>query len=217
MAFPLFTPPSRFLDRTWASLSPIRLRLVWMPFLLIFSVSCAKESSGDIARKGITKNEESRSEDESWKLVFDPPSAPEGRVARWIPVAENGSDAAFNVVAGGVEGSDQSLVTTMVTYGDGSRWDVQIYQEAVPIEADKIYEYSVWVKGESGSRVNVGVESIDYSSIKNKDVYLTGEWQVVAFEFLSPYNEIRTPIHFGFPQNVDRAIQVDQVRLELAE
>jgi len=149
-------------------------------------------------------------------LVFGPPAA-EVESSPWIPYVDNDAKAEFSVIEGGRDTSGSALRVTVGDKVGTDRWNIQVFQPSIAVETDVVYEYKVWVNGEPGMLVTVAVESDSYDTIGSKEIYLVGEWQPIAFEFISTYPEIRAPIHFGYPQNLGKSLIVGSVSLSIAD
>lgn len=125
-----------------------------------------------------------------------------------------GGQATFNVVEGGAVGSERCLEIAVNDITGHDWWDIQMVNESIPVQPNKLYIFSAWVKGSKGMQVAFAAESPQFLNYQSDIRYLSGEWQQVAFEFESETNVIRAPIHFAFPQNSGDSILVDEIKIE---
>lgn len=136
-----------------------------------------------------------------------------GLSTEWDRHIENGSEAEVSIVNQGLNGSDRAIQVEISKVSTQNLWDIQIVNENNPVDPQTIRIFTAWVKGTKGAEVSFAVETPDYTNIENKAVILVGEWQQVAFEFVSETDVVRTPVHFGSPYNEGATIFVDEIQI----
>lgn len=186
---------------------------VFTLFLMNVLTACSDSSDGPLVGSVAPFELVPPTANDPWKLVFDYPLEQEGSLARWTTDVKNGAGAHFSVAKNGLKEDSYSLRVDIHQASEDSPWDIQVFQDAVDVIPLTIYRYALWVMGPRGTVVGVGIENGNYQSIKNKRVYLMGEWQEVVIEFYSEQDIVRTPIHFSFPENLDANILIDNVSL----
>ncbi len=148
-------------------------------------------------------------------LEFDDPV--DGHRQVWLGLVENKAKATFGVVEGSQGRNGKLLEVDIAKPSVGDQWNVQVVQHRIPIQPNVLYNYSAWVKGPRGAQTYFGVEGPVYQNIASKEVILVGDWQQVAFQFITQTAAVRLPIHFNYGFNEDADIYIDDVRLEVSQ
>jgi len=134
----------------------------------------------------------------------------------WTFIIGSDAFAEFSIANNGADNSKKCFAVDVLRLGQQNVWDIQLLKENISVSPGKLYQYSLWVKGNRGSNIGVAVETSNYYSLANETVVLTGEWQQVAIEFVPEQPYVRLPIHFSFEENFGSVIYVDELKLERA-
>lgn len=148
-------------------------------------------------------------------LEFDGPV--DGHRQVWLGLIENEAKATFGIVEGSQGREGKLLKVGLVKPSAGDQWDIQAVRHRVSIQPGVLYNYSAWAKGPRGAQAYFGVEGSGYQNIASKDVMLVGDWQRVAFQFITQTAAVRLPIHFNYAFNKNADIYIDDVRLEVSQ
>jgi len=137
-----------------------------------------------------------------------------GGSGEWSAWTDNGANATFSVVEGGVDEDGLALQVDINTVG-ANVWDVQIVQPSMAINASLIQKVSTWIKGPLGAEVQLSIEDVvDYKSIQYVNVTTVGDWQKVVIEFDTQMDNLRLAMHFSSPYNEDKTLLIDAINLE---
>lgn len=152
----------------------------------------------------------------AWNLVFDYPSDFGDEVEEWVALIEGGNDGEFYLEEDGRHKGSGALAVRIDQLHSESTWDIQAYLEQIPVRANSVHYFSIWIKGPRGGEARASVESEDYRTFVTRSIVLTGSWQNVAMDFIPDTPYVRTPVHLGFPHNEGETIYLDQAELSLA-
>lgn len=140
-----------------------------------------------------------------------------GEVGDWLTIQGNGGKAKFSIAQETIDERDDVLQVEIFKAGSQHEWDIQAVQENILLTESFKHSMGAWIKGPIGSEITLSVEASDYHLIENKNVLLVGEWQKVIFEFITDEKEIRTAMHFSYPQNDSKTILIDDIRVETSQ
>ncbi len=114
----------------------------------------------------------------------------------WDLLAQNGSDAVFEIVSEAVEGED-ALKVTVNALGPNP-WDQQILSSAWPASGGQTYTVSLWAKADEDARgLRIGVQNTAFGNQFLHDLTLTTDW--VRYEWsVTPTatEDLRFVVHF---------------------
>ena len=107
----------------------------------------------------------------------------------------------------------KAVEVTVETLGPNP-WSIEIAYEDIPVEGDKTYEFSVWVKGEEGTSADFWIQTPkpDYGQLNMITQSLTGEWQEVEMEASTSEADtlIRLAVHFSNEGNIGKSFYLDE-------
>lgn len=190
-------------------------------FLLLALISACSEHPPENNERDQAENLDAAQKDASlqraWTLSFDFPETFEDVPEEWTALADGSHLAEFSVVESGVLENSGALRVHLAQVENGNAWQVQAYREGIPVNPGELYYYSLWAKGDRGTKLRTSVENQDFSTIESRTLLMTGDWQEIAMDFIASDSSIRTPIHFAFPENSEATIYIDSVSLVAAK
>lgn len=138
------------------------------------------------------------------------------------PWSNRGDAATFSLDTSEAQDGEKSVkIEFGENVGTGNPWDIEGGVSDVTVTDGFTYTLSLWVKGDDGARANFIVQkpSPDYDSYDDEGgnsglVTITPEWQEVRFAAtVTGTDVVRLYAQYNYPENANKTIYVDNVRL----
>ncbi|MDG5766207.1 endo-1,4-beta-xylanase [Balneolales bacterium ANBcel1] len=196
--------------------------LAWSLILLLFLVGTANANNDNDADNGLIIVNENGSFEDSELGVVD---TADYHLPFWELYLANGGDATFEIVDDPVQHGERAVKLTVHELGDNA-WDIQVSGYDLYVEAGASYTFSMWARAEEPGAIAVfsvwHLDHGEFNALRGGFQLPTDEWQEYTFDFSVPESAeqrfpIRVPVHFSFPENVDKTIYVDNLQIVQTE
>lgn len=162
------------------------------------------------AEGNVATNSNFEDSDDSISIII-----PETTLNSWSNTTT--SNATFTLISDSEEAQDGNNFVQIEfgSVGSGNPWDIEAGPINVPVVRGWTYTFSAWIKGDEGAQANFLVQNpSQYNVFNEQRVTVTPEWQEVRFEAtITGTNVVRLFTQYNFPENTNKTIYIDNIRL----